>query len=305
MFSRRQIFVLSLSPALRAAGGNADWIVALGGQVKRDASGNVTAVNLAGTWVNDSEMLDLPALPHLERLDLSHTRISDEGLLHLKPARRIQDLNLLYAEQITDQGMSAIKDWKQLIRLNVRGTRIGDGTLSIVAKLSQLESLDLANTAITENGLEGLIPLTRIKHLAIGVTRVNEGAMEVLRFLTTLESLDIGGPRGAGRNNNQRGRSTGLPEGLLRALGELTHLKVLKAGHTPVGADELRKLAAPLAGVQRLGLEGCSQVDDMALKELAGWRGLLYLDVQDTAVTAAGVEALRKQKPSLKILHTT
>ena len=31
-----------------------------------------------------------------------------------------------YAEQITDQGMNAIKEWKQLKALNVRGTRIGE-----------------------------------------------------------------------------------------------------------------------------------------------------------------------------------
>ena len=39
------------------------------------------AVNLRGSWINDAEMIELARLPDLERLDLSHTRISDEGML--------------------------------------------------------------------------------------------------------------------------------------------------------------------------------------------------------------------------------
>ena len=38
--------------------------------------------------------------------------------------------DLLYAEQITDLGMNAIKGWRSLKRLNVRGTRVADDTLA-------------------------------------------------------------------------------------------------------------------------------------------------------------------------------
>src|SRR6476469_10802822 len=134
MVSRRIFLTLPFARAVFSAT-DIDWIVKLGGLVERDGSDDVVAVNLAGRWINDSEMIDLAALPKLERLDLSHTRISDEGLLHLRPARQIQDLNLLYAEQITDQGINAIRDWRALKKRNVRGTRISDGTLAIVAKL--------------------------------------------------------------------------------------------------------------------------------------------------------------------------
>jgi hypothetical protein len=90
--------------------------------------GDIVAVHLRGTWVSDTELLDLARLPKLERLDLSHTRITDEGLLHLKAAPHIKDLNLYYAEQVTDQGITAIREWKHLKRLNLRGTRISDGS---------------------------------------------------------------------------------------------------------------------------------------------------------------------------------
>ena len=136
-----------------------DWISALGAKVSEDRAGNIVAVDLRGSWVYDSQLIDLAKLPHLEKLDLSHTRISDEGMIYLRSAPEITDLNLYYAEQITDQGMSAIKDWKHLKRLNLRGTRISDGTLEIVSHLPQLEALDIANTPVTDNGLDSLITL--------------------------------------------------------------------------------------------------------------------------------------------------
>jgi hypothetical protein len=130
LMNRRQFAKLLPWPALAAPAPVPAWISRLGG------TGDGVAVKLSGTWVNDSELLDLAAMPGLERLDLSHTRISDEGLLLLRPAKRIRELNLLYAEQITDQGMNAIKQWRRSCgALNVRGTRIGDGTMTVASGL--------------------------------------------------------------------------------------------------------------------------------------------------------------------------
>lgn len=277
-----------------------DWIRRLGGKVEMDSSGNVVAVNLSATWVNDTEILELAALPKLERLDLSHTRISDEGLLNLRPARQIRDLNLLYAEQITDLGLTAIKNWTNLKTLNVRGTRISDPTLAIISKLIQLESLDIANTGVTEAGLDSLVPLTKLKQLSIGRSRFSDSAMAVLRLLNTLEYLDLSGPRGVARN--QRTESSSVPEALVRAISELKELRTLKLGHNQISAEELRTFAASLSKVEKLGLEECSRVDDQALKVLAEWKSLKYLDIQETKVTPDGVQALKKQRTDLLIL---
>src|SRR5712692_8429773 len=126
MLMRRIFLVLFATPLLAIGTG---WIARLGGKIARDPVGRIVAVNLRGSWINDAEMIELARLPDLERLDLSHTRITDEGMLHLKAAPKIQDLNLYYAEWVTDQGLTAIRNWKHLTRLNVRGTRISTGTL--------------------------------------------------------------------------------------------------------------------------------------------------------------------------------
>ena len=97
---RRQIIRILLAACLIAPLLAVDigGIEHLGGKVERDSAGRIVAVNLRGAWVNDVEMIELARLPDLERLDLSHTRISDEGMLNLKPAPKIRDLKLFYAE---------------------------------------------------------------------------------------------------------------------------------------------------------------------------------------------------------------
>lgn len=296
-WSRRTLLSASLARVL-LAGGEAAWIARLGGAVERDAAGNVTAINLGDTWINDTDILDLLAFKKLARLDLSHTRISDEGLLRLKPARQIEDLNLLYAELITDLGMNAIKGWRQLKRLNVRGTRIANDTLAIVSELGQLESLDIANTRVTDSGLENLAALTRLKSLALGRSGISESAMGIVRLLSTLEWLDLSGPA-----RNQRGRAGGAmqQDAVLSGIAALQGLRTLKLGHSDVDARGLRKLAV-LERTEKLGLECCPRVNDEAMQELAAWKSLKYLDVQETKVTQAAVASLQAAKPGIQIL---
>src|SRR5205814_10146848 len=56
------------------------------------------------------------------------SRITDRGMQLLKSAPAIVELKLYYAEQVTDEGMSAVKGWKHLKRVNLRGTKVTDTT---------------------------------------------------------------------------------------------------------------------------------------------------------------------------------
>jgi Leucine-rich repeat (LRR) protein len=302
------IFLLLTVGGMLHAGDVTDWVAGIGGKVQRDAAGNVVAVNLRGTWVDNVEMIDIARLPKLQRLDLSHTRITDEGMLHLKPASQIEDLDLYYAEWVTDQGMTAIKNWKKLKRLDVRGTRISNGTLEIVSHMPQLEALDISNSQITDNGMDMLITLTNLKELALGQGRGSAGDLGFLRVLTTLTSLDIGGakptpPDMGGSRKTGRAPVPPLPENTIKAMAELKELRVLRMGYMGVSNADLKALSV-LENVEKLGLQECPRVDDAALAELLRWKSLKYLDLQDTKVTEQGVAALRKAKPGLVILTT-
>jgi Leucine-rich repeat (LRR) protein len=286
-----------------------DWINSLGGKVERNAQGAIVAVNLRSTFVDDVEMIDIAHLPSLERLDLSHARISDEGMLHLKSATGIRELKLYYAEQITDQGMSAIKQWKKLTRLDLRGTRISNGTLEIVGGLPQLEALDIANTQVTDNGMDLLIALTNLKELTLGRSRTGgEQDLSFLRALPSLTVLDVSGARPVppdmgSAKGKPRPPVPPMPQKNIEALAELHNLRKLKLGFSGISAADLKALST-LQNVEELGLEECPRVDDSAAEELVHWKSLKYVDLQATKVTAQGVAMLQKAKPGILILST-
>jgi Leucine-rich repeat (LRR) protein len=299
MWNRRIILFMLATPLLAVDTG---WIARLGGKVERDRAGRIVAVNLRGSWISDVDMIELARLPDLERLDLSHTRISDEGMLNLKPAPKIRELKLFYSEWITDQGLTAIKEWKHLKRLDVRGTRISDGTLEIVSHLTGLEALDIAHTEVTDVGLENLITLVNLKELALGRGRLSNSGLVALRMLPTLTYLDLSGARPTPPDSpGGRGAGAGIPEETLKAVAELKDLRVLYLGYSAINADGLRVLSV-LDKVEKLGLQGCSRVDDAALAELAKWKSLKYLDVQEDPVTEKGLSMFREAKPGIKIL---
>jgi Leucine-rich repeat (LRR) protein len=297
----RSVCLLFIISGILPAIDSAEWIGKLGGKVTLDRTGKVVGVDLRGTWVNDADMLSLASMPDLETLDLSHTRITDEGMLRLKSAPKIKDLNLFYAEWITDQGMTAIRDWTHLKRLNVRGTRISDGTLEIVSHIVGLEALDIAHTSVTDNGLDYLITLINLKELSLGRGRLTNASLQILKMLSTITYLDLSGARPTPPDMPGRAAQQGIPEASVRAIAELKELRVLKLGYSAIGAEGLRILGA-VSTIEKLGLEGCRRVNDAALAELANWKNLKYLDVQDTQVTQTGVDALKNANPALVIL---
>jgi len=301
MLSRRSFLVLFGAPAAIQAS-NDSWILKLGGQVRRDNSGDIIDVNLRGRWVSAADILNLLQYKKLVRLNLSHTRIADPDLLYLRPATQIEDLNLAYAEHITDIGMSVIKDWKNLKRLDVSGTQTADGTLAVLARLGRLESLDVAGSEVTDDGIQELLPLTSLKHLGLGRSQLGEGAIEVLGLMDNLQSLDLSGP--AGRRGRRRGGDDRIAQGLVEAIARLRDLRILRIGHSGVDASALRLWSSSLQKLERLGLENCTRIDDSAVPVITEWQSLKQADLQGTKVTSAVIDQLRKSRSDLKVLSS-
>ena len=167
-------------------------------------------------------------------------------MLNLKPAPKIKELKLFYSEWITDQGMTAIKQWKHLKRLDLRGTRISDGTLEIVSGLTGLEALDIAHTEVTDIGLENLITLVNLKELAVGRGRLSNSGLVALRMLP--DAHPPGPERSAAYASRyarpRRGEGSGIPEETLKAIAELKELRVLYLGFSTITPDGLRTLSS-------------------------------------------------------------
>jgi Leucine-rich repeat (LRR) protein len=273
------------------------WISEAGGAVTRDRAGQIVAVDLRASWITDSDMPELARLPNLARLDLSLTRITDHGLQQLKDAPAITDLNLYSDELITDAGLSAVKGWKHLKRLSVRGTKITDTTLQHLSGVTSLESLDAGYAQITDVGLDLLTTLTNLKELAIGGNKLTDLGLQPLRQLPGLIYLDLSGAQ----RTDSGLWSVSLAEPGLEAIATLKNLRHLRLNGTLVSARGMEKLAG-LTKLEWLDLQGCKRVGDDAAPLLASFRALRRLDLTGTHVSEKGIAAIRRSNPNCKIL---
>ena len=89
-------------------------------------------------------------------LNLGDTAITNEGIRQsvagLDSLRRLR----LDRTQITDEGVSALVDLRELEVLNLFGTQVGDGCLQTLEKLGSLRAVYLWDTQVTQEGLDRL-----------------------------------------------------------------------------------------------------------------------------------------------------
>ncbi len=264
------------------------WVESQGGSVERGADGSIAAVNLAHSWITDADLSRIAALGTLERLDLSETRITDVGLESLTPLEGVRELNLYFAEFVSEFGLANLKQWTNLEKLNLRGTMVRSRVFETLVGLENLRELDLSHTRITDDGFDQLASLRRLESLAIGSNRLDGLGLEALKLLPSLRELDL---RGVQRVDSGL---WGLPltRRNLERLAELTQLEVLLLGGatiTDVGAD-------------RPGREDAERAELLHLELLASLKKLKKLDLSRQPVTVDGIDFL-SDLPELRELN--
>ena len=305
----------------------ARWAAEQGGSVERNSDGAIVAVDLSHSWITDADLSRLAPLTSLERLDLSETRITDVGLEKLARLRNVRELNLYFAEFVSELGVANLKAWGALEKLNLRGTMVRSRVFETLAALEKLRDLDLSHTRITDEGFDKLAGLQRLELLSIGSNRLDGGALEVLKLLPGLRSFDLRGVQrvdsgiwglALNRVNMQRiseltqleelllggatitdvgtdrpGRDDAereeLPDvELLAALKKLKTLDLSRQPLTPADLGFLRSLPA----LTELNLGQCVQLDDRAAEVLAALPKLKTLYLAGSGLTDAGLARL-------------
>lgn len=294
----RRVLTILVAAAAALSAVEPGWIERAGGTATRDESGRVVAVDLRAGWATDSDMPQLAQMKDLKRLDLSLTRISDRGLRLLKNAQSIEELNLYFAEQISDEGAAVVKNWKQLRGINLRGTRITDSTLEFLAGVPTLEWLDIGWAQITDTGLDHLVSLTNLRRLTMGGNKLTDTSLQFLRQMPQMEYLDVGGTQ----RTDSGLWSLLLTDAGVQAIATVAELRELRLGGTAITGRGL-ELLKPLAKLERLNLQGCKRLRDDAAVALAGFHQLRALDLKDSSLSAEAVARIRTALPACEILY--
>lgn len=126
--------------------------------------------------------------------DLNCTPVTDTQLEGF--SKRLPRLKILKlcATQVTDSGLTHLKEMPQLQQLYLGRTGVGDPGITHLKGL-QLQGLDLSYTSLTDGGLGCLMGLRSLRWLRLSNTHVTDAGLEHLERASQLQGLHLGAPR--------------------------------------------------------------------------------------------------------------
>ncbi|MCF0136922.1 MAG: leucine-rich repeat domain-containing protein [Oscillospiraceae bacterium] len=282
----------------------------------------LTSLKLNGNLID--ELSFLTPLKNLVSLDLSENNISDittlSGMQSLRTLHldknKIKDFTPLYSLRglttLTIGGMeiseSQLKELKKALpdcivfsdeaSEDVVDIRLGGKTFK-----SNVKELDLSNCGLTD--IYALSVCTKLESLNLSGNSIQD--LTPLMDMAELRSLDLSGNRISsimplmGLTNLERLNLEGNSITSIAALSEHTKLTELYLkGNSPKSFTALGKLS----GLKYLGLQNTG-INDTGLSSLYSLKSLKTVALEDnTEITAAGVDELKKKLPDCKVSHS-
>ncbi|WP_437202841.1 leucine-rich repeat domain-containing protein [Planctomicrobium sp. SH664] len=234
-------------------------LAAAGAVFRKDAAGNVIAIDCQKMAITDAQLPLLKGLPSLQVLSLENGVITDAGLEILKDLPPLVELSLRRCSQIGAAGLAHLKAQPNLQRLLLLYTRTTDDGLAHLAGVKKLKVLDLR-----------------------GCTEVGDAGLKHLEVLSDLVDLKL--------------RSDGVTNAGMESVGKLQNLRQLSLEDCRVGDPGMAALAG-LSKLRVLNAMR-TYISDKGLAHLAG-SSLEDLRLRESAVRGPGLDALQKSIPTL------
>lgn len=138
---------------------------------------------------NDMDASALRALPSLESVGLAHSGVSDLALDIISHHAMISDIDLSDTK-ISDDGLRKLVALPlRIVRLS--DTRIGDTGARHLSEIKTVEILNINGTKITDMGIKSLATLPRLRHLNISHTSTTSQSLAELDASHSLEVVTI------------------------------------------------------------------------------------------------------------------
>jgi len=150
----------------------------------------VASVSLRETQATDRDLEILKFFPHLRRLDLAKTAVTDDGLAIVGRLRELESLSVVGLE-IDDRGIEHLKSLR-LTHLSLWKTRVTDAGVRHLRHMTMLRMLTLDETQITDAAMEDVGELVNLEEwLGLTDNRLTDAAVPHLSKLTKLRSLNL------------------------------------------------------------------------------------------------------------------
>lgn len=140
---------------------------------------NIGAIQaIESTACNAKGYAALKSLPHLRRLVLNKSGVSDKGLAEIGGCKQLRML-VIPESAATDKGLAAVAKLTRLDHLDLSDApKVTDKGMVYVKALERLEVLYLNKTGISDKGLAELKTLEGLRSLNVAGTKVSATAAE-------------------------------------------------------------------------------------------------------------------------------
>lgn len=292
--------------AAQALADDAAALRSLGAEFQRDrTTGEITGLtwNAARGHIDDADLAHLRAFPKLQALHLASPHVSEDALvarvrqlrelksLHLsvsglsavgirslERSPRLQELGLIQT-RISADGWVEFERWKSLQVLGFEACGIDDAGLASAAKLTGLQTLQIRREKITDDGWRHIAKLGQLRNLSLSSVNLTDAGVAPFAKLKQLETLRL--------------EATRITDGGLVHLSDLRQLRELHLDNNRgISGGGLQHLA-PLTKLTVLGLSN-TQLDDKALKAVAGFPVLAHVNLGMTNISDDGVDQLTR-----------
>jgi beta-lactamase regulating signal transducer with metallopeptidase domain/Leucine-rich repeat (LRR) protein len=269
-------------------------------------------LELNGRNFGDGGLRYLRTLPSLKCLRLmgQDFRISNEGMRDIAQIPGLEELYLLYLENITDAGIAELANLRSLRLLELHHCLTTDAALASLSEMQSLEDLALSNnpkSVVSDAGLAYLPKLKNLKRLwAMNMSNgpITDAGLERIATMTSLREFCVSG--GEGITDKGIGCLTALPrlegfalssdshslsDATLGYIGTMKNLRTLelfcnRIEFTTSGLNQLNGLSQ----LEFLSVENARHDD--AVLNLAGLTRLINMSVRMVPYTDVDLECL-------------
>ncbi|XP_034279385.1 uncharacterized protein LOC117669218 isoform X2 [Pantherophis guttatus] len=143
--------------------------------------------------ITDEGLQPLPGLCRLRCLSLANTRVTDDGLCHVRPLQLLEQLRLDRLPVSSAGVAHCVRGLRHLQVLSLASTAVGDPVARLgLAECRHLLKLNLSDTCLTDRGLRFLaqLPLVQLNVDGSGVTAA--GVAELVATCPTLARVRSG-----------------------------------------------------------------------------------------------------------------
>lgn len=233
-------------------------------------------------YVDNDSLARLAEVPNIWELNLTSTRITDEGVRHLAPLTRLKSLALMSTE-VDGSSLRHLTNCRDLSELTLTSTPFNDDGMEILGAFQSLELLRLDDTDITDEGMVVLDQLHQIAILNLQGSLVSDVGLRHIAHLNGLLELYVGGTIPIDRTVYESPISD---KGLVH-LKNLTEMRILHLNDTQItdaGVASLKNMKF----LRELNVAD-TFLTDACLGQLKKLTALREIMVENTAITASGI----------------